>query len=742
MSTSIPLPPECLTIVIQHLADEHDTTTLATLLRVNHYFCSVTLPILYQNPFKIIVPLPGYQRRPAFLFNLLKLTQVLLLSLPRQCTISDGLRIAYLSDNLDFAPEHDDDQEGDDQPSSSTESLLPYYSFISEISFQGCTTPRIGLFRNHFLNSNQAFRDYLENRPIDPDLIFWGTRFDILAEDAGRELRRDLTWALCCANAKHIKSMVIPLYDIDRHLSAVQHFEALADVIFLLDSQYKPGNMSSSEEEGVRLFQQSKRTKCLEKMILFIQEHQRIHGPTLRTAQHRGSNEDENIPEEFKQQLFQLLRPLKDPRFLDASNWDHFLAKFQETNLSFVQLISPDLDGGDDAVMERLVKQGPFLHRCRSLDAFIMDSVDDDMFQWAVDERRIYDTEVAAGRTPHTSLVPLRLINVSYYHKSFGSQLNDVVFAFDKTLEIITTSCYWQPRDINTQEPPEFVVGNSFASWNLPKLRRLNLSSHCYPIFLRIAPDLISRLPQLTYLTLTDKRRRYRLSEIVCWHAASLVDLEELRMEGTPAISFNPETLRTARNLVRMEFRMVNTSLGPYPHVPPAQELEECFGEPINNNMRTTSTVTNATTTTPSMSPTKRPIWTWDWNLPMLTSLFLNAQFAYTFQFRMLARTPNLNSIVVDSRSYSRLHQRTIILSDFLVPGFDHPSLATMQDKERQFHKEYASENNEDNSHVDGGFHALNNYFAQEWTAGQDDTQEEEIEMWFSKFDYVELPAL
>ncbi|KAG0262454.1 hypothetical protein BGZ95_004023 [Linnemannia exigua] len=320
--------------------------------------------------------------------------------------------------------------------------------------------------------------------------------------------------------------------------------------------------------------------------------------------------------------------------------------------------------------------------------------------------------------------------------------LNDAVFAFDKTLEIITTSCYWQPKDIDKQEPPEFIVGNSFASWNLPKLRRLNLSNHYYPIFLRIAPDLISRLPQLTHLTLADKRQWYRLSEITYWQAASLMDLEELRMEGTPAISFNPETLRTTRNLIRMEFRMVNIALGPYPYVPPVQELEECFGESLNNSMATISTAINSTTTTPSMSLTKRPIWTWDWDLPMLTSLFLNAQFAYTFQFKMLARTPNLKNIVVDSRSYSRQCQRKIVLSDFLVPGFHHPSLAMMQDKEQQFQEAYASGNKEDNHYIDSSLHIPDNYFAQEWTTDHEGTQEEELETWFKKFDYVELPAL
>ncbi|KAF9911482.1 hypothetical protein EC991_003284 [Linnemannia zychae] len=750
MSTPRPLPPECLAIIVRHLAAEHDITSLATLLRVNHYICSVTVPILYQNPFQIIVPLPRHHKHSQFLSKLLKLTRTLLLSLPENHIVPDGLRIAYLSDpDSDLI---DNDQEGNIQL---TRTLFPYYSFLSDISFEGCTTPRIGLFQNQLLNSNQAFRDYLQSRPADPDLIFWGTRFDILAEDAGRELRRDLTWTLC-ANAKRIKSVVMPLYDIDRYLSAIAQFKALSEVVFYSDSQYKPANMSSSEEEGVRRFQQSKRTPYLEKMILFIQEHRRLHGATLESVQYSSSNGGDDLPHEFRQRVFQLLGPLKDPLFLDARNWEQFLATFQETNLSFVKTICSDLEVTGDAVMEQLAKLGPYLHRCRTLDSFVMDSASDDMFQWAVDERRIYDAKITAGQTPHTLLVPLRVFNVAYYHKSFGRQLNDVVFAFNKTLETITANCYWEPMNVNEQDFAEFVVGNSFANWDLPNLKKLNISTNDHLIHLRITPNLLLQLPQLTHLALTDKREQYKRSEIVYWHAASLPELVQLQLEGTPAISFNPETLRSTRNLVRMELRMVVTELDLPPYVPPAEEFEECFVAPTYDMTAITTAVaitgTEPTTFTASatmgqMSIARRLLWTWDWELPKLTSLFLNAEVAYLFQFRMLAGTPNLKYFLVDSRTHTEMHPRTIVLSDLLVPGVDrHPALATVLEKERQFQEKYASENDlKRDIGAAGEFLTGGNYLAQEWKVkdgeDDDDTQEEHLQEWFD-FEYIELPAL
>lgn len=52
MSTTFPLPTECLHIIIRHLADGSDINTLSNLLRVNKYVLSVTLPIMYEHPFR------------------------------------------------------------------------------------------------------------------------------------------------------------------------------------------------------------------------------------------------------------------------------------------------------------------------------------------------------------------------------------------------------------------------------------------------------------------------------------------------------------------------------------------------------------------------------------------------------------------------------------------------------------------------------------------------------------------
>ncbi|KAF9536510.1 hypothetical protein EC957_010603 [Mortierella hygrophila] len=47
----------------------------------------------------------------------------------------------------------------------------------------------------------------------------------------------------------------------------------------------------------------------------------------------------------------------------------------------------------------------------------------------------------------------------------------------------------------------------------------------------------------------------------------------------------------------------------------------------------------------PSKSMSCRPIWTWDLELPKLTYVSLHAEFACTFQFRMLPGTPSLHGL-------------------------------------------------------------------------------------------------
>lgn len=99
MSSTFPLPQECLEAIIHILGRVQGVGSFATMLRVNKYVCSITLPILYGAvPFSV---LNGYYPKdsPAFKRRQM-LIATLLLGVPKN-RITDFLRVTFLQDSVD-----------------------------------------------------------------------------------------------------------------------------------------------------------------------------------------------------------------------------------------------------------------------------------------------------------------------------------------------------------------------------------------------------------------------------------------------------------------------------------------------------------------------------------------------------------------------------------------------------------------------------------------------------------------
>ncbi|KAG0374031.1 hypothetical protein BGX24_010920 [Mortierella sp. AD032] len=172
------------------------------------------------------------------------------------------------------------------------------------------------------------------------------------------------------------------------------------------------------------------------------------------------------------------------------------------------------------------------------------------------------------------------------------------------------------------------------------------------------------RCPQLNTLTLKDQRDIYTLSEIVHWLPADFLRLQYLSLQGTPALSFNPDTFKSTAELVRLELRMI-TNRG-HAFIPPPEEFDVVDQE---------EAVDSGADGTPSTPVTRGPVWTWDWELPKLTNLKLAGESAYRFQFNMLKGTPNLVSFSVDINSRSSQHHRTLSVFDMVKPEYQHSLL-------------------------------------------------------------------
>ncbi|KAF9902132.1 hypothetical protein EC991_005245 [Linnemannia zychae] len=730
------LPTECLHLVIRHLLDQSDSNTLATLLRASKYICSVALPIMYEDPFRLVRfqtlfdSVPEYSKTIA---RVQKLIRVLLHSLPKGQVIADILRVAYLQESTG---QESTSQESDTLTAAQS-TYLPYYTFVTNVTFEYHSVREGQIFWNQELSHRPSFATYLEkygmtNRYICeeiPLILRYQQEHILVSKAAARELRSELIWTLCEANAERVKHVAIPIMDISRYVSSTCRFKILSSVTFLLDKGLKPHsrlrpNYSPDEKEELQQ-QKSSRILAMEGMITFTQEHCRLFPNVLMVARcHKDSYaSNDDCPRELQFRLLQSLPPLIKPTSLNHKNWIQFAAKPQETDLSLVKSIAPFPPMSRHNKIPAVIGT-PFLHRCRILESIEMPSLDDDSFEWAVAERKQHDMDMETGRIPQRPLVPLQNFNITYREPAFGRQINDVAFAFGKTLKEIFVSGDWSPlNDAEVERAFSIGVDVGAHSWDVPQLTKFAIVMNS--ILIRIHPDIISQSPRLTRIFMRDPGKEYRLNEVVYWTPAELLELCDLYLVGTPAISFHPDTLRSTANLERMEIN-THTTRAASLYTPPSEDFDSEAGgaggdgesdNGINGNLWADESHSAASGTLSILK--KRPTWTWDWNLPKLVDLKLEGEIAYKFKFKFLDKVPNLLYFWVDTTSWSRQHERTVEIMDLLKPGYQHPELAHFFEKEKQRSRVIDS--------VDGG--------------NTDDTKLEDELAW-KEFEYVHVPGM
>ncbi|KAG0295209.1 hypothetical protein BGZ96_012311 [Linnemannia gamsii] len=255
--------------------------------------------------------------------------------------------------------------------------------------------------------------------------------------------------------------------------------------------------------------------------------------------------------------------------YLDQRNWSRFFQKVEETDLSLVKTIVQPKLIADVYVLDKVFERNPFLHRCRSLDTLDIILISG-MFQWAVDERKEYGDNIAAGRRSTQPLVPLRELNVRVASPSDGKLISDVAYAFSGTLE-------------------NLKVTSPMTSRSSDELTMDQTENHSF----------VSSLDE--FMEIFDRHSGYPLTGAA---------------------------LATATPLICSEWQ----------------------------------------------------IWTWDWDLPKLTKLTLNAEFAQRFQFKMLQGTPSLLHFSVDSRSSPFEHKNTVDAKDFAKTRQGKKTLKGVQD--------------------------------------------------------------
>ncbi|KAG0055848.1 hypothetical protein BGZ89_002249 [Linnemannia elongata] len=776
MSTTFPLPLECLQLIIQHLRTQVAHKSIAALLCVNKYVCAATLPIFYSNPFDIpplYSRISGYEKNRDFLFDLMKLVQVLLRSLPASYSlpssvvdddglVTDLLRVFYFQEQeLDLKLGHDKSctaavvtemtdsmntrgQDGDNMATPSTvpplppKTLLPYFSYMTRITLeessrhpvrQPFTLARHLLYHpkfQAFLNRTGRTNRYRAQDPFLRYAVPPEDEYKFFAQAVEREIRRDLAWAMCCSNAERIQTLHLPISDIGRYLTLIPRLKVLADVVFQIDNNLATSSywdLGTSEEKECWARLKEERARHLEEMALFVQEHQRQHRNVIQTA--RCANDRFSVdccPVEYQMRLFQSLPPLVRPRTLDLNNWVQFSARVSETDVSLVKNIA--LMGASILTydVDRLMDQKAILPRCRSLEKIALTTSSEDIFKWAVQERKGFEDATAVSAQAVVAsqqrlpLVSLKNYRVEFNYSSSGRQASDVLYAFGSTLQTIDISFrkFWllghAPADSDTPPSPDFKLGGFFENncdnvdgddsgsnrnsrraitpspWlRLPRLETITIDTQ--DTILNLHPSLLARSPKLQRISLLDQRSRYSFSDVVYWEPGQCQDMVRISLVGTPAISFHPDTLKSTPKLLFLDLTMP-FSVG-YSFIPDPEDFEHYEEEEEvapGDNKDITPSSSSSYPPVPTLQR-RQPMWTWDWDLPHLTDLNLTSEFAYRFEFRMLNGTPSLTSLKVNICSETGRHDRTIGMEDLIKPGFKHPILRQFIDRDRQLHR-------------------------------------------------------
>ncbi|KAK3809061.1 MAG: hypothetical protein J3R72DRAFT_464234, partial [Linnemannia gamsii] len=675
------LPTECLQAIIQILDDNDDFNSLSALLQSNKTLCSVVLPCLYRDPFRHC----SHSRRSFPTGK--ELTLMLLGRLPTDSlTTAISLVLADIEMGATYNKGNNDSYNSNN---NNTNSSLDYLGQIRHLD----TRPWHAEFDCDPLDYtlSDEFRRSLCSNPLEFNDKQW-SKSRLRKFYFHAVLHHEIPWVLGLPILDQLQSLTIHrVYSIKHYIDVIHRLGNLEKIQFLLLEIYEnefnyEGEDENEDEEDYRTTAQLKRT-ILQDLLRFVQEHARLFPGRLKDVvcfQRNSYFTTKEFVDDLQEKIFYSLPPLSGPAHLGQNNWLRFSVKPCEIDLTSVRRINGrELPA---TWVETLLDNRPLLERCRSLKYLEVASHQQGIFKWAVQERRTKDDPTSFTKDgwkpllmPETrqpafvqhGLVPLE--QVDYIHL-FGHLLDDpaedsirhnddldeLVVAFSQTLQRLSVSTPYLDR---ARYPRRLTVGQGWV--NLPALTHLELKVAVD----RLVVDalLLTHCPNITHFRMTDRTKEHHLRHITPYQPAYLPRLLSMRLSGWPALNFDPATLDSTTNLGSLELSIFQpddakrVNIG---FIPPLEELNCSYG--VGDGAVSEDDVTGGA----SVPSIVRPFWSWDWNLPCLTSLILTSEFALRFKFKMLHRCPALVTLTLDIRSAGQEeHTRTLSESDLFVPA-------------------------------------------------------------------------
>lgn len=652
------LPPECLHLIVNHLAENNELESLATLILVSKTVCQITLPYIYSNPFRL------FERNIARAEAVVKfrhLVRLLLTTSIPYNDCSDLLKAMYEIDKYDLNDTH------------SRPLKIKYLEYLRHFDLTqnlvNLTSPKkdtLDTFPrlSRYVDQQEMKQKYSTVRQQIPyiwsmDIVQSNEEDDIIS-NLNMRIRQEMSWVLCHPILDQLQSIAIPVSNLDPYLDAMDRLTSLGSIVFVLDDLLQPEEqlLDPSTEDYVEKMRpiRAKRDRILGLMVEFVRTHTTRYKEVLRQVQCPGNNswtdQYQTCPEGHISQILACLPALDHPNELSEHNWAHFITNYHKTNLGYVERIV--LKSQVDEWYGPALTDPGFLQRCQSLRHLHCRMLHPEIFKWAVQIRQ----EIASGANmDHVSLPPLETVRLWTHRGPFGSALDDIALAFGPTLKRLM---------IHRVNAPLSTIQLGYQ-WHLSVITEV--STYFTVVIIDIDPTFLNRCPTLRIVSMHDALDNYRVREVVTFLPANLPILYLLNLTGTPALSFHPDTLHSTKELRFLALK--HSQAGRVSYIPSLFELEEAeqvLGQDTEHG--------SGSLDSDDQSPwIPRPKWTWDWYLPNLKDLVLTGEFALRFQFRMLQGCPSIESLSLNIMSTNHEQVvRELTEADFTIdPSIKYP---------------------------------------------------------------------
>ncbi|KAI1296085.1 hypothetical protein EDD11_007583 [Mortierella claussenii] len=204
------------------------------------------------------------------------------------------LKVAYLD-----LEEHILDDYPPKTPAQIHGATIRYGALIKHLHFHCEDNTCSILFQNKILRNHTKLRDhaklsrlYLKYYAEDPRNRYMAEeREQIVFNGIALELQRDLTWALSYENPELLRTLAIPIKDLDRYLNRVHQFKSLTTVLFLIDKRLEYGDDITLDKADLLIYEPMKllvyrlaaeRQLKMRDMVRFVEKHVSTHEGVLQ----------------------------------------------------------------------------------------------------------------------------------------------------------------------------------------------------------------------------------------------------------------------------------------------------------------------------------------------------------------------------------------------------------------------------------------------------------------------------